>query len=491
MSIPTNTLAWLAAGGALQVLSFGRWLVPVAAWLAPAFLLHVTQSTPPLEGFSLVALALTVALSIGNRNVIAIPGPAYFGVVVLIALGTAMPFLADRLLVPHLPASFAALVFPLAWTALEFLGLRVSPYGSWGALGYTQHGNLPLMQTASVTGIWGIGFLMTWFAAVVNLAWTHDFAWVDVHGDVVLYVATWCAVMLAGGVRLLRSPQAPSVRAAGIGWPPGIIEPERFMRAIAPDLAPAERDELREAFRQVQDAFFTRTRREAQSGARIIVWPEGNLMVFEDDEAVFLGHARQLAREQGIQLLMGMATLSPGAARPVHNKAVLVSAAGEAMFSYTKITAVPGPEMRMNRRGAGPLPVVDTPHGRIGAAICFDLDFPWLVRQAGRARADLLLVPASDWRGIGRLHQAMAEFRAIENGVALLRIARWGNSGAVDAYGRRLATLDDFATPGGIMVAQVPASAGVHTLYTRIGDAFAWACVAGLFSCVVLAVLRG
>jgi apolipoprotein N-acyltransferase len=300
-----------------------------------------------------------------------------------------------------------------------------------------------------------------------------------------LYIAVWGAVMLAGGARLAFASAAPTVRVAGIGWPQGIIEPAEFLRAVAPDLRDTEREAIRKAFYRIQDSFFERSRREAQAGARIVAWPEANLMVFKEDEAAFLEHARGFARENGIFLLMGMGTLEPGAARPVENKAVLLTPAGETAYSYVKITAVPGFEASVNVRGTGPIPVADTPMGRIASPICFDLDFPHIVRQAGRSRADLMLVPASDYqdlRAVGRLHQRMAEFRAVENGAALFRITRWGVSGAVDPYGRRLATMDDLTARDNVMVAQVPVSAGVQTVYARAGDLFAWLCVAGMFA---------
>ena len=216
-------------------------------------------------------------------------------------------------------------------------------------------------------------------------------------------------------------------------------------------------------------------------------------MVLKEDESAVLERARRFAREHDIFLLMGMGTLDTGAARPVDNKAVLVNPAGEVAYSYTKITAVPGFEASVNIRGQGPIPVADTSYGRIVSPICFDLDFPQIIRQVGRSGADLMLVPASDYkdlRTVGQLHQRMAEFRATENGVAIFRITRWGGSGAVDPYGRRLAAMDDFTAQDNVMVAQIPASAGLHTIYARIGDLFAWGCVVGLLASVAWRIFR-
>ena len=132
--------------------------MPLAAWLAPVFLLHFTQGAQPVNGILWVWISLFFALSVANRDVIPLQGAAFFAVVAAMATTMTLPFISDRLLAPQLSVFLSTLVFPITWIALEFLASRFNPYGSWGALGYTQYGNLPLMQLASVTGIWGIGF---------------------------------------------------------------------------------------------------------------------------------------------------------------------------------------------------------------------------------------------------------------------------------------------------------------------------------------------
>ena len=58
-----------------------------------------------------------------------------------------------------------ALVFAAAWVTMEFVNSRLSPYGSWGSVAYTQVDDLPLLQSAALTGLWGIAFLIAWSAA--------------------------------------------------------------------------------------------------------------------------------------------------------------------------------------------------------------------------------------------------------------------------------------------------------------------------------------
>jgi apolipoprotein N-acyltransferase len=480
---------WLVLGTALQLLGFGRWMTPLAAWLAPVFLLHFAHGLPPVAAMLWIWLALAVAMGISLRGIVPIPGIAYLVLPVTTGLLGSLPFLIDGLVAPSVPGFWATLVFPVALTAIEFLEARVNPYGSWGATGYTQHGVLPLMQLASVTGVWGIGFLVAWFAAVVNWAWDQQFAWETIRYGVLAFAGVASAIFLSGGLRIALAPARKTVRIAGIGWPKGILEREEFMPAVLPGLTTERRENLRQTFARLHDSFFLRSEREARAGARIIVWPEANLMIFEEDEPALLERARAFARESEVYLVMGMATLRPGERYTFRNHAVFITAAGETRFDYTKFTSVPGFEKRFSVPGDRAMPVVDTEYGRIASPICFDMDFDGIVRQAGRGRADLMLVPASDWKDIIPIHQQMAEFRAIENGSALFRITRWGASGAVDAYGRRLASMDDFSTQDAVLVAHVPVAAGVRTPYGRMGNAFGWACVAGLAAGIVTFLL--
>jgi apolipoprotein N-acyltransferase len=76
-----------------------------------------------------------------------------------------------------------------------------------------------------------------------------------------------------------------------------------------------------------------------------------------------------------------------------------------------------------------------------------------------------------------------AVFRAVENGASMLRAARWGLSSAVDPLGRTLATMDDSLAAQKVMVAQLPTK-GVVTIYSRIGDLFAWLCIIGLLGAI-------
>jgi len=157
-----------------------------------------------------------------------------------------------------------------------------------------------------VTGIFGIAFLIAWFASIVNWAWHHDFAWYAIRGGVLLYAGVFSLVMLAGAARLaLGASEVKSIRAAVISGPEGMFNPGDETRILHGGVRDEELVQFRNVFRRLQDWFLENTRREARAGARIVVWPEVNLLVFKEDEPTFLERAQRLTAEERICPLIG------------------------------------------------------------------------------------------------------------------------------------------------------------------------------------------
>jgi apolipoprotein N-acyltransferase len=111
-------------------------------------------------------------------------------------------------------------------------------------------------------------------------------------------------------------------------------------------------------------------------------------------------------------------------------------------------------------------------------AICKDLDFPRTLRSDAKfGSIRLMAVPANDFVKDGWIHARMAIVRGVENGFAVVRSAFNGLQTVSDAQGRVLARAST-VQPGMVRLsAEVPLGPG-PTLYTRIGDVFAWLCVA-------------
>jgi apolipoprotein N-acyltransferase len=190
---------------------------------------------------------------------------------------------------------------------------------------------------------------------------------------------------------------------------------------------------------------------------------------------------RDFARREKIYLGMAIGSIPDGyPEKLVENKIILIDSAGEIIVEYIKSKPAPGEGCIS---GSGKIPVVETPYGRIATAICFDMDFPNLINQAGKSDADLMIIPSNDWREIVPLHTHMAVFRAIENGFSMIRGTGHGLSIAVDCQGRELARLNWFNSDDQVMIADVPTS-GITTVFSKIGQFFSWFCLVGLIAVI-------
>ncbi|HEY9593670.1 MAG TPA: nitrilase-related carbon-nitrogen hydrolase, partial [Spirochaetia bacterium] len=134
-------------------------------------------------------------------------------------------------------------------------------------------------------------------------------------------------------------------------------------------------------------------------------------------------------------------------------------------------------------------PIVESRYGWLSTTICYDTYFPALVRQAGAGRTAILINPTNDTRPFAESALSIATLRAVENGCALLRPTGGGISAVIDWKGRVVARQSAFDDASGVMPARIPVG-GVRTLYSLIGDLFAYLCAAGLLAVAALALLR-
>lgn len=439
----------------------GRWDVPAAAWLFGLFLLRFTRTSRVWVGLlgSWLAMALGVVVLLAESG-LPVFSPMILGFLPFGSLPV-LAYLVDRLVAPRIRQPLlGTLVFPCAVVAIEFLLAAATPMGAnLSSLVASQHENLPLLQLASVTGGYGISFLVAWLASVGNWAWQERFAWARIRTVVLTYGAIVALILVGGSIRMAAADTEDSVRIAGVTWSQSVREA-------------AEEDPA--SFELVTDDLLASTEREAAAGARIVVWPEAATAVLDADRSDLLDRLASTARRSEIYLLAGLNVIT-GEDRYSRNEAVLLDPTGRVVWTYEKTHPVPG--LDELEPGDGQVPTADTPFGRLATVICFDADFPTLMRQA--TGVDLMLVPANDWLEYGRTHTEKATVRAVENGYTLVRQDSNGLSRTVDPYGRTIAEADFFAGEQQTMVAFAP-TRGVPTIYNAIGDVFAWLCVGAL-----------
>ncbi|MER6383043.1 nitrilase-related carbon-nitrogen hydrolase [Streptomyces sp. NPDC001250] len=477
-------LLLLLGTGAMLLAVGGRWDIAAAAWIFPVLLLRFTRLSRAWSGTLWIWLAhVGAAVFWVQESALGFNAVVLAGALALAAVQT-LPFLADRLLAHRLRPAPAALVFPAGVAAAEFLITLVSPFGTaYGSLAVTQRADLPLLQVVSVTGPWGIGFLIGCVASTVNRVWDRP-SW---RGGIVC-TAVVLSVVLAGGARLaFFPPQGTTVRIAGVS--PARTVTERLQTTLARfadgpgGVAAAPVAVVRPAMTAVEDDLLASTRREAAAGAKIVIWPENAVRTQESQEPAAIAVARAEARRSGIYLEIGVRVFSTTAPAYGRDEALLIDPRGTVLWTYQKAHPIPGSEQYTP--GDGHVPVVRTPYGRLANVICADADYPALMRT----RADIMLVPAHDWKEYGGAHTDKAALAAVEGGYSLIRQDAEGVSAAYDAEGRVLATADYFTTGRQTMVANVPVRGGT-TVYDRVGDTFAWLCLAALAALTATALVR-
>ena len=188
-------------------------------------------------------------------------------------------------------------------------------------------------------------------------------------------------------------------------------------------------------------------REAAAGGAGFVLTPEcTNMMsshkaqqasrIYTEADDPTLAALRAEAKSLGIWLLIGsigIRTEEAGDGRYA-NRSYMIGPDGEIKARYDKIHMydVDVNENEVYRESASYRPgekavVVDTPFGRVGMSICYDLRFPYLFRDLAHAGATILTIPAAFNHITGAAHwHVLMRARAIENGVWVLAPAQTG-----------------------------------------------------------------
>src|SRR5262245_65699488 len=133
-------------------------------------------------------------------------------------------------------------------------------------MAYSQYGFMPLMQVSAVVGIWGITFVVAWFASTFELAWSRGFNWAEIRGPVLTYGVVLVSIVSAGCVRLIAAPtDRASIRTAALNRPIDLFAPGEMTRISESRVATAECERLNAKPSRLNAWFLDGTRREARS----------------------------------------------------------------------------------------------------------------------------------------------------------------------------------------------------------------------------------
>lgn len=459
-----NLLLAITAGLATALFSYlGTGLHPIwwLLWLAPVPVLAIA----PRLGGSGAFLLGSVAWLIGEmnlwtyaRNEMQLPLRVIILFFVIPAAVFGLGVLFTRSFLRRGSLVLGSLAFPVYWVTCEYLTATTSPHSTFGNLAYTQMNCLPVIQIASITGIWGISFIVFLFAGVTAALLSGAGKPGQRRALAVVVALIVCAVFLFGKWRLQSNPSAQPVAVTLLA------------KDVPVSVYLGNEEKAMALFREYADEL----RRVTPTGTQVVVLPEKIGRVSESALPQVDALFSSAATATHAAIVLGLVRKTSSAA---FNSSRFYSADGKLEANYDKHHLLPGvePEKPGDKRV-----ILNQPSGRWGLQICKDMDFPKLSREYAAEGASLLLVPAWDFDLDRWLHARMAVLRTVENGFALARAARNGLLTVSDNRGRILA---EASTASGrfVSISKKVNVSREETFYARTGDWFAWLCV-GMFA---------
>jgi len=375
----------------------------------------------------------------------------------------------------------ALLFAPFIWVGVELARARITGF-PWDLLGYTQIDNIPLTRIATVTGVYGL----SWVVALVNCAFALAIFRFRQQGRALLIVSLATAATLQSGT-LVKPVAVPADHVAVLlqeNLPVDFNEwtAEYYDRMIA-------------SLVQLSSSLSGHEQPGAES-LKLVIWPESPAPFYSVDPK-FRHWMTALASDAHAYLIVGSLGVNPAKDTQQHvqifNSAALVSPDGEIAARYDKIHLVPFGEYvpfksffvfaekltkEVSDFSRGSLRTVFTlGEHKAGAFICYESIFPDEVRQFARHGAELFVNISNDgWfgeSGAPGQHLNMARMRAIENGRWVLRSTNTGITASIDPLGR---VVDRAQRNMRTALRAQFAFTNVTTFYTRFGDCFPFTC---------------
>ncbi len=516
------------SAGILLALAFPKFELAWIAWLAPGLILLAALGQPGKRTLFIGYIAGLAQYFIPFYWLLLIPKRlesvlAWLGVGLFMALYTAVwTWICCRtfpkLIVvgkppqswPQLADQFAALRWrrrafwsftcAAAWVAME-MGIARILTGFPYSLGVSQFKILPLIQVASLTGVYGVSFLIVWISVSLVIATAVAFRrprsyrlW---FGEMALPTMGVTAVLIFGFHQLRH--EEPSGRELKIA----LVQP------AIPQIAIWDQSEKTNRFNKLVALSESALLEQPQ----LLVWPEAALPDFMTRyNSAIHAAVTSLVIPHKIWMVFGAndfeARENSGDPPQLDwfNSSFLIAPTGEPVARYHKRHLVMfGEYMPLSRwfpflnkfrsldrgfkPGNGPVPFqLSEPDAKISVLICSEDVFPHLVREYATDDADFLLNLTNDgWFGNSAAqwqHAVNALFRAVENGLPLVRCTNNGLTCWVDSRGR----LYEVYYPGtkdiygaGFKIVNIPllptGEKRVPTFYNQFGDWFGWSCV--------------
>lgn len=374
----------------------------------------------------------------------------------LIAIAACFPGLFAALLVwlrQRLPCLPLWLLAATLWTGVEYY--RSEPFVlnfGWMGFGYGLVEFALAAKIASWVGSYGVTFLVAALGGLVADAWI---------GRRYAYYTGLIAVWIAFLMILLPVPRM-----------------EREMRVR---LVQANSDD--------EDDLFYWSKPPAGLHTAAILWPEYSLTSDPQREPKLWAKVQAVARDNRSVFIFGAKDkIDSKDEAAFRNTAFVLGPDGQLLGKHVKNHTV-----HFIRDGVAGTEstAIQTPAGRLGVAICFDMDYPDVARRLAQDGAEVFIVPNDDppeWGPIQRAqHRLMFEMRAAECGRWLARADVAGGTSVAMPNGRQLV---QSSTSGAMAFDVGVGRSSARTPYVRGGWRFGPLCLWASIGLVAWAILR-
>ena len=503
----------------LLIFSFPPFNLSLLAWVAFILLFFLISATetkadkPELTMKEIFALYYLVGLIFWAYHIwwlTYVTFLGYFFLIVYLAsfmglFGLFLKILKEK---TEYPLLFLA---PPLWVLFEFIRTYFLRGFPWSLLGYSQWNNIALIQISSITGVYGVSFLIIMFNAAF-----YDFYFSKAKkpsrlrpsgfdGQVIALITVFliiAGIIVIGGKTALKGKTSQADKTK--------------ISVIQGNIPQSEKWDEGYSERIVNTYAELSIYAGKEPDISLVIWPETSYPDYAEVNSDLFKKVQTLTRFLDIPLLMGAVTRQNGRE---YNSALLILSDGEIKQVYNKLHLVPFGEYLPFEKIFSFLKNTNPPIGnfskgedytifkikneklkvknKFGVLICFEDLFPDLARKFTSEGAEFLVNITNDahfcespalWQ-----HFTHSVFRAVENRRPVIRAANNGVSGFIDSYGRPTKVLNDgVKTVGarGFAAAEITPSY-YKTFYTRFGNLFVYLNILYLALISIITIKRG
>ncbi len=414
-------LSFRLSGKATFFISFTAYLIGRLSWFA--YLVSVATIVP--------AIIFTLAL------------PLVFALIMLLT----------RKIVTGSKYWFTVFAFPVFWASFEFLFFKFSADGTAGSIAYSQSNALPLIQIASVTGLLGITFMITFIPSAIAVGWYYRNEKNKFKYLLVTSIVIVGSVFLFGLIRMNNDEEKNLTKV-------GLVVLDEKLHNIT-DHPDAEKEI------KLAGSYAEQIARLTRQGSQVVVLPERAINITSATDSIIMNILSNTAKQNHVAIVTGYTNFKK---EPERNSAMVIDTDGKVITDYNKVHLVTGLESAFTPgkeigsftfNGAGS-----------GVAVCKDLDFPDYIKKYEEDNTGCLFIPAWDFVKDDWLHARMAILRGVENGFSEVRAARQGRLSISDYYGNVNFEASSADGNAATLTGEVSLK-NKETFYSKSGDWFA------------------